>query len=180
LPADERRAAIVAVTIPLLLEHGERLTTRLIADAAGIAEGTLFRVFPDKEAILDAAVDACVDPVAFEHALSSLDPDRPLADVVADAVEISQARVIEVGRVFSSLGPRLRQRKARPLADSPALTRLLEAHRSELRLAPRAAARALRALTFALSHPLMVARPVPAPEIARLFLHGAVERGDAC
>ena len=180
LPADERRSSIVAVTIPLLLEHGERLTTRLIADTAGIAEGTLFRVFPDKDAILDAAVDACVDPAPFEEALSALDPSRPLAAVVADAVRIAQVRVIEVGRVFSSVGPRLRERKSRPMADSPALARLLEAHRAELRLSPRASARALRALTFALSHPLMVERPAPPGEIAELFLQGALNREARC
>ena len=36
LPADERRAAIVEATAPLLLEHGESVTSRQIAAAAGI------------------------------------------------------------------------------------------------------------------------------------------------
>ena len=40
---------IVAATLPLLLEHGELVTTRQIAEAAGIAEGTIFRVFADKD-----------------------------------------------------------------------------------------------------------------------------------
>ncbi|MCU1430433.1 MAG: DNA-binding transcriptional regulator, AcrR family, partial [Actinomycetia bacterium] len=36
---------IVAATLPLLLEHGDRVTSRQIAEAAGIAEGTIFRAF---------------------------------------------------------------------------------------------------------------------------------------
>jgi AcrR family transcriptional regulator len=44
---DDRRRAIVAAVVPLLLEHGDDVSTRQIADAAGIAEGTIFRVFPD-------------------------------------------------------------------------------------------------------------------------------------
>jgi AcrR family transcriptional regulator len=48
LPPEERRSMIVAATLPLLVEHGEMVTTRQIADAAGIAEGTIFRVFADR------------------------------------------------------------------------------------------------------------------------------------
>ena len=49
LPADERRSMIVAAALPLLLEHGEMVKTRDIAAAAGIAEGTIFRVFATKD-----------------------------------------------------------------------------------------------------------------------------------
>src|SRR3954469_4423303 len=60
---DERRRAIVDVVVPLLLEHGGDVTTRQIAEAAGIAEGTIFRVFPDKDALWTAVVEQTLDPV---------------------------------------------------------------------------------------------------------------------
>ena len=55
--------------------------------------------------------------------------------------------------------------------------RLLTAHRDELTVTPRSAARTLRALALAMSHPLLVERPAPAREIVRTFLHGVSARG---
>ena len=56
LPPEERRAVLVAATLPLVVKHGAKVTTKQIAEAAGVAEGTIFRVFPDKEALVRAAV----------------------------------------------------------------------------------------------------------------------------
>lgn len=178
LPPEQRRAEIVAVTVPLLLEHGERLTTRLIAEAAGLAEGTLFRAFPDKEAILDAAVDTLLDTARHEEALAAVDPDLPLDEVVARVVAVSQQRVIELARLFAAAGGRVRDRRPKPLGDSPAVARLFETHRAELRLSPEAAVRALRAITFAMSHPMLADRPAPPSEIVTLFLHGTLARDE--
>ena len=59
---DDRRRAIVDAVVPLLLAHGDDVTTKQIADAAGIAEGTIFRVFPDKPALLMAAAAETMNP----------------------------------------------------------------------------------------------------------------------
>ena len=62
LPPEERRAAIVAAALPLLAAQGTNVTTRAIAEAAGVAEGTIFRVFPDKDALIQAVLDSALDP----------------------------------------------------------------------------------------------------------------------
>jgi AcrR family transcriptional regulator len=172
LPPDERRRTIVDAAIPLLVDLGELVTTRQIADAVGIAEGTLFRVFPDKDSILAAVVERILDPGPFEEAIAAIDPASSLEDVVAAAVEVAQRRSEHAWRVLSRLGHRGDDRKRRPMEDSKALIRLLEAHRDELAVAPRTAARHLRALTLAMSHPLLVERPANPREVAHVFLHG--------
>jgi AcrR family transcriptional regulator len=171
---------IIAATIPLLLEHGEMATTRQIADAAGIAEGTIFRAFADKDELLAAVIEAALDPAPLEHALATIDPTLPLPELVAQAAGFAQRRVVEIWRLASSVGTRFHNHSKRPMADSPALTRLLEPHRDELAFPPRAAARMLRALVFAMSHPMMVEKQASPKEIAQVFLHGVTKAGARC
>jgi len=180
LPPEARRSMIVAAAIPLLIEHGEMVTTRQIADAAGIAEGTIFRAFPDKDELLGAVIDAALDPAPLERSLVTIDPDLPLAEIVVRAAGVAQKRVVDVWRLVSSVGTRFHDRKKSPMADSPALTRLLEPHRDELAMPPRQAARTLRALVFAMSHPMMVDKPASPREIARVFLHGVTKGSGPC
>src|SRR4051795_3490825 len=84
---DERRRAIVDAVVPLLLEHGDDVTTRQIAEAAGIAEGTIFRVFDDKAALLLEAAREIMNPATgradLAAALEGLDTLR--AKVLATA-----------------------------------------------------------------------------------------------
>jgi AcrR family transcriptional regulator len=175
LPPEERRRSIVDAAIPLVIEHGELVATRHVADAAGIAEGTLFRVFPDKESLLAAVIERVLDPEPLEQALGAIDASRPLAEVVTAAAAASQRRGEDVWRVVSRVGKRSEDQTRRPMAESPALVRLLDAHRDELTVTPRAAAQNLRALTLAMSHPLLVERAASPKEIARLFLHGVAK-----
>ncbi len=167
---------IVEASLALVLEHGEAVTTRQIAQAAGIAEGTIFRAFSDKDELLDAVLEAGLDVAPLERALSAIDPALPLDELVTRVVAVVQRRVDDVWRLVTCIGPRAQDRKKAPMADSPTLTRLLEAHRDELGVTPRVAARTLRALTMAMSHPMMVERPAAPREIARLYLHGVAAR----
>lgn len=72
LPPEDRRAALIAVTIPLLREHGLAVSTRQIAEAAGVAEGTIFNVFPHKQSLLGAAVRAAFDPEPLQRAFDEI------------------------------------------------------------------------------------------------------------
>ncbi len=66
---DERRRAIIDAVLPLLIEHGDAVTTRLIAEAAGIAEGTIFRVFADKDALIHAVAAETLNPADADEVL---------------------------------------------------------------------------------------------------------------
>jgi AcrR family transcriptional regulator len=175
MPAAQRRALIVRATRPLLAEHGEAVTTRQIAQAAGIAEGTIFRVFSDKDDLLRAVVLDAMDTEPLEAALRAIDPGDRLEHRLAAATEVLQRRVIDVWAVLSNVGPKVRQQVARALPESEALAALLEPERERLSIEPRAAARVLRALTLALTHPMLAEELMPAEHVVELFLHG-VER----
>lgn len=57
LPADERRAATVEAVIELAAEQNPaEITTTAIADRMGLTQGALFRHFPTKDTILEAAM----------------------------------------------------------------------------------------------------------------------------
>jgi AcrR family transcriptional regulator len=177
LPPDERRAAIVAAVLPLVIEHGDALTSRQIAEAAGVAEGTVFRAFSDKDELLSAVVDAVHDPEPFERALAEIDSDAPFEDQLVAATELIRKRVVGVWQVVSQLRGKVRERASRPLAESGELTAIFERERHRLRVEPATAARLLRALTLSLTHPLLSAEPAPAEQIVSVVLHG-IERAD--
>ncbi|MBT8491700.1 MAG: TetR/AcrR family transcriptional regulator, partial [Deltaproteobacteria bacterium] len=60
LSADERREAILEAAMPLFAERGfSAVTTRDIADAAGVSEALLYRHFRGKQAIFEALQSSC-------------------------------------------------------------------------------------------------------------------------
>jgi AcrR family transcriptional regulator len=172
LPPDERRSMIVSATLPLLLEHGDRVTSRQIAEAAGIAEGTIFRAFADKDEIIIAVIEAALDPEQLEIALSDIPAGLSFEARLAAAVVIMQQRVINVWQVMSSVGTRFHETTRRPMADSDALVRMFEANRARITVEPIVAARLLRALTLSTTHPMLAGEPLSPDELVQLFLHG--------
>lgn len=172
MPAEARRAAIVAATVPLLLAHGVNVTTRQIAQAAGIAEGTIFRVFPDKDSLIASAIETAFDPAPVEQALDAIDRHLPLEARLTEAVDILQRRVTDIWNLVNAVGFTKAPENRRP-PPLPGLASLFEADRDRLRLEPAAAAEALRCLTIGASHPALVHdEPLKPVEIVTLLLDG--------
>jgi len=90
---DERRAAILDAAAPLLRERGARVSTRELAEAAGVAEGTLFRVFPDKRSLLRAAVARAMDPAPLLGELARIDLAWPVERRIARVVRLVADRM---------------------------------------------------------------------------------------
>ena len=184
LPPEVRRASIVAATLPLLRRYGRAVTTSQIALAAGVAEGTLFRVFADKDELIDAAILAAFDPKPSEAELERIDRSMDLRDTVIAAVEIMQRRVGEIWQLISSLqlpAPAPTRPPPPTMDDSGVraqLAALFAPHRDEIRCEPEHAARLLRALAFAGTHPRMTDQPLTAHEITSLLLDGIRARPD--
>lgn len=183
LSPDERRAAIMAATERLIVERGSDVSTAEIAQAAGIAQGTIFRVFPTKEAIIDAIFADAFDRNSLRDELSALVPVKDLAERLRLIVKVLQRRNRRILALFHALGarqpPKLdktaqRTDWERSMADIAAL---IEPDRAQLRMAPLEAARLLQGLVIGLSGPLMSDRPdYSAEAIVDLILNGIARR----
>jgi AcrR family transcriptional regulator len=104
MSVDERRTMIVDAVIPLLIEHGREVSTRQIADAAGIAEGTIFRVFADKEEIFGAAVEEFLKPGPLHDRLRAIDPELPLEGKVNDILFQLRSRMTGIFGIMNAVG----------------------------------------------------------------------------
>lgn len=172
LPPTERRSAIVDAVIPLVLSSGELPTSRQIAAAAEVSEGTIFNVFADKADLLESIVAAVLDTTTFEQIIGNIAADQPFLARLETAIAEMQRRVVDVWRVLSIVPHEPLQPKR--WAGSPALTMLLASADVPLKFPPERAAEILRAVTLALTHPLMSDGAVEPSAIADLFLNGVV------
>jgi AcrR family transcriptional regulator len=188
LPPDERRAALIHATVPLVCEHGTKVTTRQIAEAAGVAEGTIFRVFTDKDELVSAAVGAVLDPLPLIAELDGIDRTLPLRERMTALAGIMQRRLRRVFGLMSALGmvggpDQLKEHKdkVRPTNEMlfAAIERLLAADRDQFRCPLQEAAHILRLVTFSGSHPLISDGRMLTPEqIVSVVLDGLLVSDD--
>jgi len=93
---EERRRDIIAATVPLLETEGFSVSTKRIADAAGIAEGTVFRVFPTKEDLLRAAMTSYMDLTDLIDKIDVIDPALPVEDKISEIIDVVQESATRV------------------------------------------------------------------------------------
>jgi AcrR family transcriptional regulator len=184
LPPDDRRREIIEAVIPLLLEQGSTLSTREIADAAGVAEGTVFSVFPDKASVIIEAVKATVDPESTRTALAEILTDASFAEQLETAAGLLMERGERIGilvGVLRTMNPTVAGRPPgvhRFIADShaailSALGELFERHQSRLKVDPGRAAVVFWGLVFSNAHALMSDEErLGAAEIVDMVLYG--------
>jgi AcrR family transcriptional regulator len=101
---DDRRDALIEVFVRLAHREGRKPTTSEIAQEAGVAEGTIFRVFPSKEVLEKEAVQAAFCPAPVRRRIAGIDPDEPLRDRLVDFTRIMQQRFTEVFGLMGALG----------------------------------------------------------------------------
>ena len=147
------------------------MTTRDLAEAAGVSEGTIFNVFDDKVELLDAVVATVTDPVPVNQAMAAIDPALSFTDQLIAATEALQQRTTNIWRLLSKLFEHQTPHHRR-MSEHPALIEIMERHADRLSLPPTDAARTLQALVFALTHPMIAVEPTPAATIVDRFLHG--------
>lgn len=152
---DDRRAMIIDAVIPVLMEQGAAVTSKQLADAAGLAEGTVFRAFGTKEALIQAAVAAYLDPVPFRESIAAIDPALPLEDKIAAILERLRARFTGIFGLMAALGlterPQLNQPEKRFSEYLAAVAQVLGADSDRLRCSIDRLALFLRLIAFASS-----------------------------
>jgi AcrR family transcriptional regulator len=193
MSAEQRRAMIVAATLPLVAEYGTAVTTGQIARAAGIGEGTIFRAFADKEELLDACLAEAMDPGHVLRELASISLEEPLAARLVQAAEALRAHLERMGTVIGALhasGHRHGQsRGGRPApgdrdssikATREAVAELIEQDRAALRLEPEKLASVFLGMLFSRRAVAGEAEPAAA-DLVDVLLHGALRdpRGTA-
>lgn len=192
MPPQERRAAIVDATRPLVVRFGADVTTRQIAEACDLAEGTLFRVFPNKDAIIGACVDDILDPRHLVSEIAGIDRTLPLDDQIALAVGLLHEAGRELAGIIAVLHagrpegrpqpdpghhrPASRQVwKEREEAPDRALTELLAPHETQLHTTVPIAVGFIRGTVFAAIHPMAGAGALEAATLSPLVCRALIK-----
>lgn len=183
LRPEDRKAAIVAAAMPLIRAHGRDVSTRQLAEAAGVAEGTLFRVFADKDAIIDATLTALLDPGQLIADIGALPATKDLGHRITQLAELLHQRATEMVSFMmvllqqakrpqqTCLDSKLHKKQIARVTD--ALAASLEPFTDQLSVDPRRVALYLRILVMGASRAMLHADTPPTmDDIRDLLLNG--------
>lgn len=188
LSPDERRASIIAATLPLLRSKGSAVSTKEIAKAAGIAEGTIFRVFDSKDQLIEAVIHDAFDNSTLVTELGDIDRALPMRDRLAAGVAIMQVHlqgIFELMTVLASSGQPLRppsggdahKRRQDATAElDAAFVDVLGEDVSLLRVPATTFIGYLRMLTLSSVHPMLDGESSSPEQLVDVLLEGALAR----
>ncbi|WP_326634907.1 TetR/AcrR family transcriptional regulator [Nonomuraea fuscirosea] len=100
---EQRREMIVRAALPLVVEYGTSVTTAQVARAAGIGEGTIFRAFGDKDALLAACMAEAARPDDTLAHVAAISLELPLAERLIEASEALRGYLSRMGAVAGAL-----------------------------------------------------------------------------
>ena len=160
-------------------------TTRQVATAAGIAEGTLFRHFETKAALVSAVVNNLLDPVPFGERLAAIRHDDLEGHVLAILEEL-RAGIEGIGRLVAALGTahhapdddcdaadRRRAHLLRMREVDAAIAAALAPFADRFRVPLPTVASHLRALAMSVSHPMVSTdEALSSEEVVSALLYG--------
>lgn len=104
LAPDERRAELLRAATELFVAHGPGFTTADLAAAAGVSEGTIFRYFPDKSALIAAAREGALDLDSLEPILADASALPGLTERLSAAARALSERMEQMIRVMENMG----------------------------------------------------------------------------
>ena len=188
LSPDDRRASIIAATLPLLRSKGSGVSTKEIAKAAGIAEGTIFRVFESKDALIEAVIHDAFDNSTLVTELGAIERSLPMRERLAAGVSIMQDHlqgIIQLMTVLTSSGQPLRPPpggeafKRRHEATAELDAAFVEVLGEDVRLLRVPATKFisyLRMLTLSSVHPMLDGESSTPEQLVDVLLDGALTR----
>lgn len=183
LPADQRREALIEATIEAIQRYDAKPSTRQIAESAGVAEGTIFRVFRNKEELFDAVIERVLDPRPFLEGIAAIDTELPLEARLTAYVTLAQRRMAGFCTTMAALGVtgppegHRAHRSPAALETNHRIAALIAPDADQLTISAVELVRRLRLLAFAGSHPhLTDNEPLSPAEIVDTVLYGALKR----
>ncbi len=195
---EDRRQAIIEATLPLLLERGTEMSTREIAQAAGVAEGTIFRAFETKQDLIHATIHTALMPDAAITRIAEFAGDQTLTERVAAIIQVLRDEIHRTRSLFAHFARPSGQPAGGPHPRAPfggirppfnphetksrlnsAVAAALQPYSGELAVSTAFATNLLSALAFASSFTLTEDEPtISSEELSDVVLHG-IAKGDS-